>query len=825
MKNTLVFAFSLLLSIALQAQMPAGGRGRGPSITGKIEGIVLDTNTGAPVEFGTVVLIETSSGKEINGTITDEKGAFKLQDVKTGIYNLSFSFLGYETKTVSGIQLTPEKPDADVGTIEMAGQGLMLSEVTVTEEAALIENKIDKMVYNAEKDVTAAGGDATDLLRKVPLLSVDLDGNVSLRGSSNIQILINGRPSTLFAENIGEALKMLPSDQIKNVEVITTPTAKYDGEGTAGIINIITKKKSIEGFSGSVGASIGQRSNRANVNLNLARGRFGIGLNAGGYFGWPQDGSFEFYREDITSAGTRVLDQTALSRNNYLGSRGSLSAYYDINAYNSINSSVSFGGGGGFNDNNTQASYSDPGLDISQIYERLSESTNLRGNYDWTTDYRKKFKNQEQELIFAFQISSSQSNQENTLDQSGNDATLSQLQSNTNDGVNTEKTFQIDYVHPWSKNVKMETGVKTVIRDIDSDYFSEVFNFETSAYETNAFRTDNFTYNQDVWAGYLSFNFKIGDNFGLVTGTRYEKTDIAGDFRDHPNPFSNGYENWLPNVILNHKIGKTSNIKLSYNKRIQRPSLYYINPYTALADPRDISYGNPNLSPELTDQYELGYNSFMKGISINASLYYKNTTDIIENFLRINDEGISVTTYQNIGRNQSIGTNLYVSGTIKKKLTLRGSVDIYTYNGQSTIEGIDLSNQAVLWNGRLNATLELPKELRVEAFGFYRSPTQTLQGSRASWSMFNIGFMKQFNKRTSLGVNISQPFKKNMEFVNELSGANFFQRSNSIRPFRSVGVNFRHSFGKLDFRQQRNRRSRINNDDLKSGSSENNQND
>lgn len=821
MKNILSLSLLLFISFSLQAQMPGRAMAKGPSIIGKIEGTVIDASTGAPVEFATVVLIEAATDKEINGTITDEKGEFKLQDVKNGQYKLAFSFLGYETKIIEDIAVTLEKPDVNLETIQLSGEGLMLSEVTVTEEAVLIENKIDKMVYNAEKDVTAAGGDATDLLRKVPLLSVDLDGNVSLRGSSNLQILINGRPSTLFADNIGEALKMMPSDQIKSVEVITTPTAKYDGEGTAGIINIITKKKSLEGVSGSVGASVGQRSNRANFNVNVARGRFGIGVNAGGHYGWPQNGSFEFYREDITSSGTRVLDQAAASKSNFIGSRGSLSAYYDINAYNSINSSVSFGGRGGFNDNNTQASYTDPGLGLNQIYERLSESSNLRGTYDWTTDYRKKFKTPEQELTFAFQVSGSKSNQENSLDQHGNDAALQQLESNTNDGLNVETTFQIDYVHPWSKNVKMETGVKSVIRDIDSDYFYEVFNFETSNYETDSRRTDEFTYNQDVIAGYLSFNLKLGEKFGLVAGSRYEKTTIAGDFRDHPNPFSNSYENFLPNVILNHKLGETSNIKLSYNKRIQRPSLFYINPYIALADPRDISYGNPNLSPELTDQYEVGYNSYVKGISVNASVYYRNTTDIIENFLNINDEGVSVTTYQNIGRNQSLGTNVYLSGTIKKKLTLRGSVDVFTYNAQSTIEGIDLSNQAVLWNGRLNATLELPKDLRVEAFGFYRSPTQTLQGTRASWSMFHIGMMKQFNKRTSLGLNISQPFKENMEFVNELSGANFYQRSNSIRPFRSVGVNFRHSFGKLDFRQQRRRDSSINNTDLKAGGESN----
>ena len=246
----------------MEAQRPAwAGKSSGPSITGKISGVLIDSVSQEPVEFATVVLINSKFGKEIDGTLTDEKGAFKLPDVKLGVYDLKFSFLGYQTNTIKGITLTPKKPDNKLGNVSFVGEGINLQEVEVVGEAAEIENRIDKMVYNAEKDITNIGGDASEVLARVPMLAVDLDGRVSLRGSTNIQILINGKPSSMFSSDPGEALKAIPSDQIKTVEVITVPTAKYDGEGTGGIVNIITKKSSVQGVTGSINSTIGNRSN------------------------------------------------------------------------------------------------------------------------------------------------------------------------------------------------------------------------------------------------------------------------------------------------------------------------------------------------------------------------------------------------------------------------------------------------------------------------------------------------------------------------------------------------------------------------------------
>lgn len=813
-----LLGFQLLVFCSLQAQFPGMGRpGGNQSIKGKISGTVVDTLSGLPVEFATVVLINPKFGKQLDGGLTDDKGSFKIIDVTNGSYQLNISFLGYAPKVVRDIEITLEKPDVDLGTIYLVPEGINLNEVTVTEEAALIENKIDKIVFNADKDVTTAGGNATEVLGKVPLLSVDFDGNVSLRGSRNIQILINGRPSTLLADNVANVLKTIPADQIKKVEVITTPGAKYDGEGSAGIINIITKKKSVEGITGSISGSVGTRQNNANLSFSAAKGRFGINLNAGSFLSWPREGNIDFYREDLIAGQKRIFEQSGPSESYSYGPGGSLSAFYDINAYNSINSSLSFRGFGSSNEGTIQSAFSDPIAGIFQTYQRFNDNSSLNGGFDWTTDYRKTFEQPEREFSFAVQVSGSNSSRTTLLDQSGSDAGLLLKEDNENLGLNIETTLQVDYTHPFSKSVKLETGAKTVLRDIDSDYTYRSFNFDQDRFVVDPLRTDVFNYRQDVWAAYASFNLKFGKKTGLVAGVRYESTAIAGDYDVETNTFSNDYGNLLPSIILSRTLKGFQTLKLSYSQRIQRPSLFYVNPFVDLSDTRNISFGNPALLPEITDLYELNYNTFVKGIVLNGSVYYRHTRDVIENILTIREDGVSATTYLNVGQNDVMGFNFFTSLKIKKFWEIRGNFNVNTYDATGVINGQELSRTTAVWNAFLNSTFSFKKGFKAEIFGFYNSPRQTLQGTNASFSLMSVGFKKEIlDKKASLGLTIIDPFNENKAFPNSLKGENFIQESTFEIPFRSFGINFSYNFGKLDFNPQR--RSKIKNTDLKEGS-------
>ena len=823
MKRLLLSLLLITTTLFIFAQRPQGsyggkGKGKAPSITGKITGKIIDTLSNEPISFATIVLLKPGETAEVNGNISEEDGKFKLSEVPIGTYDVQVSFIGFKTRMYRNIKLTPKNPDYEFGTIKLISDNILLSEVEVVEEASVVENRIDKIVYNADKDVTSTGGDAADVLRKVPLLSVDFDGNVTLRGSSNLRILINGKPSGMFSANVADALKMLPADQIKSVEVITTPTAKYDGEGSGGIINIITKKKSIQGISGNVSASAGNRQNNGVLSLSAAKGRFGMNANASVYYSVPNEATSTFNRTDQVDGFTRVLEQIGTNESSRIGTRGSAGAFYDINAYNSINSNFTMGGRRFNSDGLTNVTFDDPANSFFQEYTRASEGINGYNSFDWTTDYKKTFPEKDRELALAFQLNGN--NQDNDLDydQVNIQNAESFEEAGRNDGKNREYTYQIDYTHPFSKAVKLEIGGKSVIRRINSDYSYTVI----SGLSETPFRSDVFNYNQDVLAGYASFNFNFGDKWGLVAGARYEQTEIDGDYEIDGNPFTNSYNNLLPSIILSRKLNNFQTVKVSYTQRIQRPSLFYINPYTNASDRRNTQVGNPLLDPETVDQIDLSYNTFIKGIVVSSSIYYKQTNNIIESFLTVDPQGISITTYQNIGKNKAIGFNLFSSATIKKKLTIRGSFNYNTYDVEGISNGKTVSRNAAEYNGNFSGTYDIGKGFKVEGFTFFRSNRQTIQGNIPSFSMYSIGFKKEiWEKRGAIGIRMVEPFTKYKSFTTELSGDNFSLDSVYRLPFRSFGLSFNYRFGKLDFKAKSKRGSKIKNTDLKSGENNN----
>ncbi len=816
LKYTFIAVFMAVFFHTAASQNPyAGKRGGGPSIVGHISATLIDSLTNEPIEFVSAALIGSDSSV-INGAISDENGHIRIENIKTGKYAVRFSFLGYQTKQVSGIELTLRKPDENLGTISLSANSMVLQEVEVVEEAALVENKIDRIVYNAEKDIST-NGDASDVLRKVPMLSVDLEGNVEMRGSRNVTILVNGRPSGMFSSSVADALKMIPAEQIKSVEVITSPSAKYDGEGTAGIINIITKKKSAQGTSGSVNLTAGNMFNRGVGSLSMARGRLGFNMSGSAVYSIPQTGESNFLRTEEKDGYTSVFERNGDNTSARLGFNGNAGLYYDLNAFNAISSSFQLRGFTFDRDVSLASSFIDPGLGIEQIYTRNSDGKTGRSGWEWTTDYVKKFDQKGKELTFAFQVNGNNSDNDITYIQTSDDPNLREEEITFNKGRNLETTFQVDYTHPFSQKLTLETGVKSVLRKIRSDYSFEWRNPISGEFEIEPSQTDIFNYHQDVYAGYGSVRVNFNKSLGLVAGARYEYTDISGDFRDFDSPFSNAYGNLLPSIIISQKIKQFNTLKVSYNQRIQRPGLQFVNPFIDNDDDRNLSFGNPELSPEISHQFEIGYTTFSKGNVINTAVYYRRTNDVIESILDINPEGVSVTTFSNLGVRNSFGVNLFGSYSVKKFLVLRGGFDAYTFNISGTFNGQELSNTGINYSARLMGTLNLPKDWKFEVFGFFNSPRVTVQGKVPSFSMLNMGVRKEIlKKRGSIGITVTNPFNRYLTFRTELEGPDFFQSSEFLRPFRSIGINLQYRFGKLDFKD-RTRRSKINNTDVKQG--------
>lgn len=839
MKRLLILLAIFCSVLSAKAQFGVGGGGS--SIVGKISGTLVDSITKKPLDYASVSLFRSTGKSPINGVLTDEKGNFRIDGIHPGAYKVRITYIGYPEKFVNGIVTTDSKPDNNMGTVVLAPSQKSLKEVQITGTAGIVENKIDKIVYNAEKDLTAAGGNATDVLQKVPLVAVDINGNVSLRGDGNVRVLINGKPSGATSASLSDVLKTIPADQIKSIEVITSPSAKYDAEGTAGIINIITKQKNISGISGSVSGGVGTRQNNGNINLNYNKNRFSLGLNAGGNLTWPQT-SLTTFNQIINAPARDTFPATHLQNLNNSTSRikrhgaiGSLTMGYEFNAFNSINSTFRLNDGG-FNiasaSNNNQTNFLNSKL--NQSYTGSTSSHNHFGGFDWNIDYTHKFKKEGEELDISGQWSHSII----TTDFGNTYSAVNPNQAGDNNGKNNEYTLQGDYTIPLSKVLKLEAGGKTIQRRINSVY--DVFS--TDEFGNNRVRdslnSNLYDYTQNVYAGYAVFTITLPKSYSILAGSRFEETRIHGDpqnpFQD-PNsnafqnlqPFSSNYSTYIPSLTLQKAFGSNT-IKLTYSKRIQRPSLTFLNPFINRSNIQSQSVGNPNLIPETSQTIELNYNAFVKTSVLNFSVYYKNTKNLIEGIAAPLHEVIGMdtvngtrTVYSNVGRNNSFGASFFGSINPIKILTIRGSINAFTYSPDPTgqfASAASATGTYINYTAFGSASVQLESGFIAEAFAFTNSPRRTIQGTNPSFGIYAFGVRKQFmKKKMSIGINTVQPFSKDKFFNQDIKSATISQSSSTSFPFRSVGITFSYSFGKLTFSNPQQQKKGINNDDLKQG--------
>ncbi len=758
---------------------------------------------------------------QMDGTITDVDGRFDFREVAMGSYLVEASFIGYETTKITDITLTGKQPDVKLASVALGTSAAMLEQVVVTGEASLVENRVDKIVYNASQDVLNQGGDGSDVLRRVPLLTVDIDGNVSLRGSTQIQILINGRPSTMFAGSVGEALQAMPADQIEKVEVITSPGARYQGEGTAGIINIITKRGGLKGLTGNADASIGTRSNNASLNMAYTKGRFGVNSGLGSRFSWPRESTSTFLRTDtLGDGGLRTLTQNGSGKGAYNSFNGNLGAFYDINAFNSFNTSLRVSGRQRNSVTDNESILNSPSEGVYQRYLSRRESFNPGINYDWTTDYKRKFKGEDHELNVAFQVGASTRNSDYELVQTSIEGDFGDRDEiGNNKGLNLEYTLQADYQAPITKKLFIETGAQGILRELSSDYEFLNRNNTSEDYVRSMRRSNVFDYNQDVYAGYLSFRSTFTDKWSGVAGLRYEATSISGAQKrtDTIPNFANNYGNYLPSASVQYKVNQTSNLRLGYSRRIRRPGLGDINPFINQVDPRVINYGNPELEPEVSDQLELTGNTRIGQGFVNGSVFYRQTSGLISEFLTVDADGVTRSFPINLGTTDSYGANAFASYTIAKIVKVRGGVNAehLTLTGAGNLQGLERNVWQYNFNGSF--TIELPKKVVVEGFGFYRAPEQSIQGERASFSIWSIGAQKKLMEdRWRVGIRIVEPFAKFKTFPNSLSGEGFRQENTYSVLFRSFGVSASYRFGQLKENRQSGRRSKIDNNDQRS---------
>jgi len=780
---------------------------------GKIIGKVIDSLSKAPVDFATISIFKTGATAPFNGISADAKGSYAISNIPNGTYRVTLEFLGYQKKTINNVIISSSNQTVNLGTTALAGNQTQLNTVNVVGQAPLVENKIDKMVYNAANDLTAQGGVAIDVLKKVPQISVDIDGNAELQGSSAIRFLINGKPSSIFGASLADALQSLPASQIKSIEVITSPGAKYDAAGTGGIINIVLKDNKMQGINGSVNLSAGTRLQNGSLNLNVKKNNFGAGIF---FTGNEQLNTQTFSSNNRKSYNDNRDTVTSLLQSGYGGFKRSgyesgLNFQWDISKHDNITGAVgvdhfSNNGDGLINQQQQTA------LATGTLFNTLSSLRNSVSNLgststDWSLDYKKTFKKEGRELELLY-TSSYGSHTSYALQQQNylTGGYPAQGTISNNPGHDHETQISLDYVDPLSESFSLETGAKVTFESLNNNVHTDTLT-GSGNYINNPFQTYGFNYSRKVYAAYASGTFKLFDFFDGKAGLRYERTNTTADF---PGTNIPGYNTWAPSFVLSQKFGKTQTLKLAYTYRIERPDYGDLNPFYNISDPHNIVTGNPNLRPEIGNNYEVSYNrSFKNGSNFMASAFYRYNTDDIQGFstfykvLNIGGTDYSNVTLSqryNIGSQTGIGLNLF--GSVPAgKFTFRSNVQL----GERTNSTPGLASvTGFAYRINLNTSYEFPANLIAEVFGNYNSSQKNLQGTRPGFGFYNIAVRKQFmNKKASIGVTAANPFAQYVNQTSTTYGANFSQSNLRQVPYRSFGITLSYKFGKLEFKNDK----------------------
>ncbi|WP_166647959.1 TonB-dependent receptor [Hymenobacter sp. UV11] len=811
---------------------------------GRLSGTITEAATGKPVSYATVNVINPSTNSPVNGGVAGDDGKFVLPGIPAGTYRVEVSFIGYTTQS-----RTITVPDAGgnvaLGTIALAAAAQKLGEVIVTGKKPLIEERVDRTVYNADVDKTTAGGDATDVLKRVPLLSVDLDGNVSLRGSQNIKVLINNKPSTIAASSVADALKQIPAEQIQTVEVITSPSAKYDAEGSGGIINIITKQNNLRGASLNVNASAGTRGSNLGLNGNVSNGKFGASLGGFGRAQYNTPGSFENVQTstNLQNGQRTTVEQSAATRQTNAFGRYTLGLTYDFDKQNSLAGSVAYGIRNGKNYQDQLISNTLAGITPGISSVRDVVSTSNSGTVDASLNYTHLYEVKQRELsvLTLFSQNNQTSDFTNNVFAPGDRSYLGQL-GNNNQSRNQEITGQIDYQSPTAKDQLLELGVKNIARRVTSDYSNF---YGPGLAPANPPAPNSFLYQQNVAAGYAAYTLGLPKGFALKPGVRFEYTTIQASFSNPKGVLTDtnipDYLKVLPSVNLSRKFDNGNVLKLAYNIRIQRPSLQFLNPNVQASNPLNASAGNPTLRPENTQNYELGYSTLIKQkVNLNISTFVRSTNNAIQTVrVPLADSlnptravGALLSTYRNAGTERAYGTNLFV-GINNTKLSLNGSMDLFynvlRNNDQNSI--YNSSNQGFVVNGRIFGSYNLSKEWALQAFAFVRGQQVQLQGYQSGFGVYSLSLQRNFaEKRGSFGFGAENFFSNQITIRNSVStpyvdsyngvainGPVLTQNSANVLNRLSLKVNFSYRIGKLTVDQRPRNRKGVSNDDLKEG--------
>lgn len=774
-----------LFSTFLFAQRPDKGEKKQITVTGK----AIDAETAEPLEYATLVLQSIDDPSKVTGGVTDQKGNFKVE-APAGKYNIRLEYISYRPYTLNNQDLSESK---DLGTIKLALDVAQLDAVEVVGEKTTVEIRLDKKVYNIGKDLTTSGASVSDALGNVPSVTVDVEGAISLRGNENVRILINGKPSAIAGYGSTDALKQLPADAIEKVEVITSPSARYDAEGTAGILNIVLKKEKTLGFNGSINLNTGYpSSSQVNANLNLRTNKYNLFTTIGYYYREPPGNAYFDNNYFLNSDFTRITEDRDMYREDK-GVNINLGMEYFLTDKSSITGSIFTRQSDEMDgtDNNTLR-YKESGFDSSTLRREVENEDDE--TYQASLNYTNNFNDDGHKLTADFQYSYDNEKILTNIDENEILPTeeLIALEEVNERETQNEYLLQADYVLPMG-DAQFEAGYRGNFEETVNDYELNQFNQATGEFETNYNLTNKFTYTENVNAVYSQYGDKFG-KFSVLLGLRLENTRLKGKVEsdltdeelvdtlgfDFDPDFDKNYLGLFPTVNISYEINDRENITLGYNRRINRPRGFFINPFPSRSSRTNVFQGNPDLNPAFADAFDLGYLKRWEKLTLTSSVYYQRETDAFERVQtetgQQTSDGINIirTIPINLATNQRYGGEVGVMYNAIKWLQFNGSFNFFKFITEGDYNGIDYGTESTSWFSRLSAKVKLPQSIDWQTNGFYMGPRENSQTKSEGMYSIDMALSKDIlNDNATISMNVNDLFnsRKRQSFTESYNDA------------------------------------------------------
>ena len=775
MRKPLLTIFLALLSLNFVYSDPDPEDIRKRTVSGK----VMDKENGYPLEYATVSFYSVKENVLVDGCITDTSGNFEIR-LREDTYNINVEYISYKT-----YRLLNQKIEADrnLGTIALEVDFQSLGEVEIIAEKTTVEIKLDKKIYNVGRDLTVRGGTVSDVLDNVPSVSVDVEGNVSLRGNDDVRILINGKPSGLVGLNSTDALRQLPAESIERVEVITSPSARYDAEGTAGILNIILRRSKLQGLNGAVTVNTGfpfQAGISGNINYRTGDLNF---FNTTGYNYREVPGNSltetEYFNGDDPS--TFLREERDFDR-----IREGLNTNIGMEWY--VNNSSSFTTSFVYRDSDNERNTVNLIDEIDANGTLLERTTRLDPELEddrtvqYSLNYDKQFNGDSQhKLTFAFQYEDSNETERSLINQNDIDV------ENVILDENQERMFiQTDYVDPIGENGQFELGYRGEFLNLNTDYLVEQFDLNMNLFVNNTNLSNNLDFKQYVNAFYTQYGNKIGEKFSYLLGIRMEETRITIDQKTSGDFNKKNYAQLFPTVNLGYAFSENESITFGYNRRIRRPRSRFINPFPSRSSATNLFQGNPDLDPSISDAFDIGYLNKFGKVTLNGSVYYQRATDVFSFIARdtddfyifetnqtvnINDPDFDMldATYElvpviargpvNLATNERYGGEITVTYRPNRKFNVNGNINLFQSVTRGSFEGETLDAENFSWFARMNAKYTLPAKIDWQTRIFYRGPSETAQSRNKGIFSLDLAFSKDlFKENASLAFRVSDVF-------------------------------------------------------------------